>query len=477
MFKVHSYNRSFLDFWNARMSHPNDKPLVDQVVVAVLKKQGFNNFDYVPRNLYDPAALYDAIERYAPEHSNFIDFKDCDVKAGVGMTYRAFAKPTHMPKIQAVRLDGPIARVYKLLSIKGEKSAGLTAYGQTKLEAFPTAMRKVGEILRKEKSPDPCLAAARTQAEKLGRLIWNYPLAMTIIEGCLARPLLDVFKGSNVTPMAFGKTSSQIGMEMRKAVSHNRHYVSMDASKFDTTVTAGMIKVGFNALRTWFNLQQEVGFGATVGDVFDIVEDYFIHTPIVMPDPRGPKLYSGKRHGVPSGSYFTQIIDSIANVSMIGALDRHFHLKLQLNEIFVLGDDMLFFTNKFPNLDKYANLLSKIFGMNMNVTKSVAGSSYDKIHFLGREWVHGVPQRNIKDVAQRAVSPERYRHYDEDKWKGASAVVGSYGFTAMINGLPPNLDPFAGLASTRIVENSASGFTEFLMKEGIISTNFIPRLY
>lgn len=466
MFNVHSYNRSFLDFWNARMSTPNVEPLVDSVVVAVLKKQGFNNIDYIPRNLYNPEALYDALERYAPEHSFFIDFRNDDVKAGVDMTYRAFAKPFSMPKIHAVRLDGPITEVYSLLSIKGDKSAGLTAYGQSKLEAFPTAMRKVGEILRNEKTPDPCLAGTRTQAGKLGRLVWGYPLAMTIIEGCIARPLLECFKGSNVTPMAFGKTSSQLGMEMRKAVSHHRHYVSMDASKFDTTVTAGMIKVGFNALRTWFDLQEEVGFGRTVGDIFNIVEDYFIHTPIVMPSKPRPRLYRGKRHGVPSGSYFTQIIDSVANVAMIGALDRHYKLKIRLSEVFVLGDDMLFFTNKKPDLSKYANLLSDLFGMNMNASKSVAGSSGSGIHFLGRVWINGVPQRDMSDVAQRAVSPERYRHYGEDKWKGASAVIGSYGFTAMITGIPERLELFNGLSSMRLAKNSASGFTEFLLKEG-----------
>lgn len=350
-FRIRSYKRRHLDFWNSRMSRPNVEPLVDQVVVAVLKRQGYDSIEYIPRNIYNPNALYEALQHYAPENSHFVDFKNPDVKAGVDMTFKAFAKPHNRAKLEAVRLDGPIWDVFDLLNIKGDKSAGLTAYGESKAEAFPVAMRKVAEYFSNGRNVDPCLAGTRTQAGKEGRLVWGYPLMMTIIEGCIARPLLDMFKGTNITPMAFGKTSVQMGIEMRKAVSHNSYYVSMDASKFDATVQAGVIKVAFNALRTWFDLTQEVGFGKTVKDVFDMVEDYFIKTPIVMPSSEGPMLYRGKRHGVPSGSYFTQLIDSMANVMMIGALDRHFHLKVQLSETFVLGDDMLFFSNKSSNID------------------------------------------------------------------------------------------------------------------------------
>lgn len=427
MLKYRDYNRSYLDRWNTQMCRPTTKPLVDGVAIAVLKKQGFRDLTWEPRNLYDPASLYEMLDLYSPEHSHFVDFQLPEVKAGLGMMFKAFAKPKGLPKLKAVRLDGEMSEVYKALSIKGNKSAGLTAYGMKKLEAFPIAMRKVGEILRDKKAPDPCLAGCRTQAGKLGRLVWGYPLSMTIIEGCLARPLLSVFTKVNCTPMAFGQASAQIGAKMRRATSHTRHYVSMDASKFDTTIQSGVIKAGFNALKTWFDLKQEVGYGCTVADIFAIIEEYFINTPIVMPHPDGPRLYTGKRHGVPSGSYFTQIIDSVANIMMIGTLDFKYHLGLRLSEILILGDDMLFFTNKTPNLDKYAKTLSELYHMRMNVKKSVTGRSHEEIHFLGREWLNGLPYRDSENMISRAVAPESFRYYGDDKWRGASAVVASYG--------------------------------------------------
>lgn len=480
MFRSHSYNRKYLDFWNARMCKPNVEPLIDKVVVAILKKQGFNDISYVPRNLYDPKSLYEWLSYYDPENSHFIDFKDDGVKAGLDMAFKAFAKPTHVPTLQAIRLDGSLSDVFNLLEIKGDRSAGLTSYGSNKLEAFPVAMRKVRELFRNGKQPDPCLAGLRTQAGKKGRLIWGYPLMMTIIEGSIARPILDYFKGNVNTPMAFGQTSIQLGIRMRKAVAHNDYYVCLDASKFDSSVQAGIIKFGFNILRTWFDPKQKVyqddKVTIRVEDVFAIVEDYFLHTPIVMPSEKGPTLYRGKRHGVPSGSYFTQIMDSIANVVMVGCLDQLFKLHLRLDEVFVLGDDSLFFTDKRPNLTKYSEALRERFYMKVHSEKCSCGNSNNYIHFLGREWHNGLPHREFTDVVEKAVSPERYRKY-EDKWLGASSVLASYGFTALLTGVPDNIDIYQSICSYPIVENSTSGLTDFLIREGIIHRSVSMKLY
>ena len=480
MFRVRTYKRTYLEMWNARMCRPNVEPLVDKVVVAILKQQGFTDIDYIPRNIYNPEALYEALNFYDPDESHYIDMKDDRVKSGLGMAYRAFARPAHMPVLHPVKLDGPIWQVYDLLGIKGDKSAGLTAYGENKLEAFPIAMRKVGELLRDERKPDPCLAGTRTQAGKEGRLVWGYPLMMTIIEGCIARPLLDFIKGSQHTPMAFGMTSAELGISMRKAQSHNRYYVSMDASKFDSSVQAGVLKHFFNAVRTWFDLEEKVFGDVNVARIIDIIEDYFINTPIVMPNEAGPQLYTGKRHGVPSGSYFTQLADSYANVAMIGTLDRVFKLKLHIDEVFVLGDDMLFFTNKNINqtiMERFANVLSEIYRMRVNSKKSKFGSVSEPIPFLGRLWQNGLPTRDFREAVARAVSPERYRNYGEDKRRGASAVLASYGLTAMLTNMPQNFNPYLNIMTSQMVANSASGLTEFLLREGEIINSIVPKLY
>lgn len=478
MFRIRTQNRSHLDMWNARMNRPNTHPIVDSVVVALLKLQGVEQIDYSPRSIYDPKQLFSVLQLYDPDVASPIDYTCRSVRRGLREANRLFSKPSASQYLNAVSLEGPMSKIFHLLSVKGDKSAGLTAYGQTKLEAFPTGMRKATAQLRGERGPEPCLAGYRTQDDDKTRLVWGFPLSMTILEGIVARPLIENFTQTHCTPMCFAKPSSLIGMQMRKASIFNSHYVSMDASKFDTTIQAGVIHACFEALRTWFNLEQRIYKDVTVGRVFDIVENYFIHTPIVMPGPDKPCLYSGKRHGVPSGSYFTQIVDSYANTAMAFALSDEFNLNIHDDEIFVLGDDLLLFTNSEPNLPKYAQFLTDKFHMRMNLKKSVSGNSSDRIHFLGREWVAGVPVRSFANVVQRSVNPERYRDYGEDKTSGARLVLNSYGLTAMIEGMPPGFELGTyQLGNVLMKDQYVSGLTQYLIREGLIGQRMSRALH
>ncbi len=473
MFRKRTYNREFLAQWNERMSHPNVEPLYDSVVVSILKQQNVD-IEYIPRNLYQPEALYDALEHYDPEFAFVCDFQDPDVVAGRNFSFRCFSKPSWIAPLEPVRLDAPSSEVFKLLNINGKASAGLTAYGLTKFEAFSVAMRKLPEVLG-GKAPDPCLAGLRTQFGKLGRLVWMYPFVMTLIEGCVARPIIRHFLGEPTTIMAFGQRSAKMGMDIRRAIAHNGYYVSMDASKFDSSISAGMIRCAFAAFRTWFNPEDEVGFGATVADVFNIIEDYFINTPIVMPAVGGPKLYTGKRHGVPSGSYFTQLVDSFVNAAMIGTLSFHYHLSVRSDEAWVLGDDMLFFTRKAPNLDAYAELLSRKFGMRVNAEKSAAGKSSDSFHFLGRAWNNGLPTWEFSDVVQRAVAPERFRKYF-DKDKEARAVLWSYRNSGFILNAPRDFYFQVPYLPSR-ARVHRSGLSEFYEREGLVPLRMSETLF
>lgn len=66
---------------------------------------------------------------------------------------------------------------------------------------------------------------------------------------------------------------------------------------------------------------------------FDWIEDYFINTRIMLPDG----TVFRKKHGLPSGSYLTQLIGSICNMLAVKTLLRI--QSIVVSKIRVLGDD------------------------------------------------------------------------------------------------------------------------------------------
>lgn len=213
--------------------------------------------------------------------------------------------------------------------------------------------------------------------------------------------------------MSFAMKTSAVGMRIGVNQQNYRFAYALDASKFDSSICAWFIHEAFHILRGWFDVNQVVpGTNVTVGTVFDLVENYFVFTPIVMPDSR---IYRGKRHGVPSGSYFTQIVDSIVNCIMCGTISHHFGLGVRTTSIMVLGDDSLFFSDKYVALDAISKYAEDVLSIHLHgEEKSHIYGRNDRIHYLGRDWLNGRPDIAKPEALARMVYPERYREYPSD---------------------------------------------------------------
>ena len=201
--------------WNARLSKDNVIPLTDHVVEAMLHAQHIT-FEHTDefRSIYSYDKLWQAFENYGSEWQE--NSRDENMLAGLNAAYRLFARPAGESKLTTVSLTQSATELFTLLSIKGEKSAGLTSYGESKLDAFAVGLDKAVKILTEGKTPSPCLAGVRTQRKGKTRLVWMYPLEMTILEAIIARPLIDQF--SRVEhPMTFGATSHAVEMKIGRA--------------------------------------------------------------------------------------------------------------------------------------------------------------------------------------------------------------------------------------------------------------------
>lgn len=483
LFTKHRYRNKRLNPYFQRFNKDDDNVLVDGFVADVLEAQGFSVED-APRSVFKIEKLFEALSNYAPGKIQKPQ-PGKHFAAGVALAYSCFARKKEQIPLCALPMT---PETIVMITSNPSGSPGVTNFGCTKAESQTRALERGLQTLDQEKKPEPCLAFKRTQFNDKTRLIWGYPYSMTVVEGLVAKPLIEKFKGG-CSPMAFAVPAGALGTKLRVASYHKEWAYSLDMSQFDATISRQLIHIAFKILRTWFECDDvEPVSGKTVGQIFDLIENYFIYTPIVMPDGN---IYYGKDHGVPSGSYFTQLIDSIVNVIVGGAISSRFNLNVAKSEIFVLGDDLLMWSNRKMDLDKIAAYASENFGVRLHGSeKSKIYNRTEPIHYLGRDWEDGIPDLPVEDITKRMKFPESFRKYDKDpiiRERQVNLMLLSYASTyrsawriafRAISPAPRNIAQ--GCAATdinvyyvrghrvEITPNHLSGLNRFYFREGIL---------
>lgn len=345
------------------------------------------------KSQYDPSLSFRALARYAVKWDQ-VKLDDPEFVRAVGLTYRAFAFRKQRGKRQLVPLcvDGSIRQHLKM-----DKSSGLP-FILSKEEAFSRDLAIAQQLVADESEPLPCIAYHRIQHGVAGpkqRLVWGFAASSTIIEATLARPLIELFLNLR-TPMVIGLWRMELAARMIGIKAKKWQY-GLDYSGFDSSVSPLLIGVAFNILRTWFVPSEEVARR------FAWCERHFVNTKILMPDG---ELYA-KRRGIPSGSYFTQLIGSIVNyLSLQYGVLKLTGKAIGRDDVMVLGDDSVMGFGHKLDLVRFQKVMSEI-GMVINPEKTHQARKGQPVQFLGHTWVRGIVDRPLIDVAKRLVYPER----------------------------------------------------------------------
>jgi len=97
---------------------------------------------------------------------------------------------------------------------------------------------------------------------------------------------------------------------------------------------------------------------------------------------------------------------------------RYTYTKLEIRDklTYVLGDDSFTLTHEsYPvNLSLLAQIIDEVFGVSVNVEKSMQSNRIQDIKFLGRYCKNGKPVKDIIDVVLAALYPHRTDECDED---------------------------------------------------------------
>lgn len=357
------------------------------------------------KSVYEPDSCFSNLAKYMvryPEQPKSQEFTHA-----VKLAYKAFAGDGTLKRIDSKR--------ELLKSIVETKSSGAPLF-TSKGEAFESDFERMDRVLCGNSAPQPCVAFHRVQHGSEGpkqRLVWGYPQSMTLLEARFARPLIDKLKLIR-TPMAFGLrrfelTARTVGVE------NSTFRYGLDMSRFDSSVSPWFIHIAFKILATWFGDDQ-------VDEGWDRMVNYFIHTPILMPDGY---VYR-KRTGVPSGSYFTQLVDSIVNYIVIQycAL-RIFGKPIEDGKLLVLGDDSLFGLDKHVKLDRFIAVAHEL-GFAVNEEKSEVTRLGEPFTFLGHAWVHGIVDRQAIDIVKRMAFPEKPNNIKDTRERLFTRALGYY---------------------------------------------------
>lgn len=285
---------------------------------------------------------------------------------------------------------------------------------------------------RKVRFP-PCLAGQRGHLspveETKTRLVWIYPAEMLVVEGLWAPVMYKQLAQLPNGPLLLGKGSQRLYTEWLVNYREGEILHGLDFSSFDTSVPPWLIHVAFEILHQnvdWLNWRGKATSKRSRQkwrNVWDGMKWYFINTPIMMPDGRTFR----KHHGVPSGSFFTQLIDSVVNYILVEYLAGC--QGVEVRNLKVLGDDSAF-RSPFAMSGEKAAFDAASVNMRLHVEKCDITTEPTEFKLLGTKYRNGHAHRPDDEWFKLALYPE---NVPPDIDTSMSRLVGLWLAGAMFN--------------------------------------------
>lgn len=258
------------------------------------------------------------------------------------------------------------------------------------------------------KCAEPCNAVCRSVVSKKPkfRLIWVYPVHMIMAEGMFAQPLINAYRSERKSYALWVQYAKGHLRSLQKQCPRGMKWLGLDYSSYDQTVPPWLIRTAFDIIaenidftryhnQVWPPIEQELR------NLWRVIVNYFINTPVRLPS--GQVLI--KRGGVPSGSYFTSLVDSVCNSIIKHALLQYIHCRYSRIANWELGDDSLVAVEDNFNLDELIAAGKLLFGVEVNSDKTEFGPL---VSFLGYKMTpSGVPEANYEKLIAQLCLPER----------------------------------------------------------------------
>jgi len=242
-----------------------------------------------------------------------------------------------------------------------------------------------------ENLPDnstPDISITRTQLVERPNLkvrnVFGECFHYVLLEGLIAQPLIQKFMEINTFYYIGDDPLSGVPRYVAGLSNEvDAKFVTLDWSTFDASVQPYEIELAFDLIESMIDLPD-----LETHLIFRYVRTLFLKRKLAAPDGTLYMRYGG----IPSGSYFTHIIDSIINWNRITYLFRR--LKIPIESIITHGDDSLIeilaaFDSLYPLIEEATPL-----GWILKPEKIALVRNKSQIEFLGRSTRNGVNYRD-----------------------------------------------------------------------------------
>jgi len=261
----------------------------------------------------------------------------------------------------------------------------------------------------------PCMIAQRPgllRVDELdektkARAVWAYPGAVKVIEMRYTIPIyerLAQFWGTSPYPVGTNMLKG-LPMIIDHLVADGNHGAVSDISKMDQSASPQLIHRAFDIISTWLDFGNNDSSQQRNLLVYDFLQYYFIRTPILLPSGQLVRKYGG----VPSGSGFTQLVDTL--ISLIGAcyalLQQGYHDDDILNHVFAVGDDVAMSVRPSFSITKMSDSFADL-GLEVNTEKVMFSRNCKELKFLGYSKDGWRVHRDFVELLKAAYFPEKF---------------------------------------------------------------------
>jgi hypothetical protein len=135
-----------------------------------------------------------------------------------------------------------------------------------------------------------------------------------------------------------------------------------------------------------------------------------------------------KKRGLMSGSALTNLLGSMVNLFTLLYLNRLYKLDVDKSSISILGDDIVFASDKKLSINDFALYYKKHFNLEISVEKSNVYSPGEQVYFLGHNFdQYGRYLNNAKTVVQLCISenyiPEEILSTNDRIWSKFCSIL------------------------------------------------------